>query len=312
MSVSKWTSAQIPDQTDRTVIVTGANSGLGFETSKELARHGAHVIMTARDHARGAVAVDRLLCEQPKADVELRLLDLSDLDSVHAFAAEINAAGVPVDVIINNAGVMWPPHTLTKQGVEMQFATNHLGHFALTGLLLNRLSESARAGRDARVVTVSSVEHRGGAILFDDLTGERAYDPRKYYSQSKLANVLFGLELDRRLRATGSQIRSVIAHPGYSATNLQTSGPTGFMKFFFGSIGNKLIAQPAAHGAWSEEYAATAPEVTGGQFIGPDGFNEYRGHPHVVQPDKPALDRDIARRLWAVSEQLTGVTYNVR
>jgi NAD(P)-dependent dehydrogenase (short-subunit alcohol dehydrogenase family) len=207
---------------------------------------------------------------------------------------------------------MWPPHTLTKQGFELQFATNHLGHFALTGLLLDRLSQSARSGGDARIVAVSSVEHRGGAILFDDLTGKRGYDPRKYYTQSKLANVLFGLELDRRLRAVGSPIRSVIAHPGYSATNLQTSGPTGLLKFLFGSIGNKLMAQPAAHGAWNEEYAAVAPEVQGGQFIGPDGFNEYRGHPHVVQPDKPALDRDVARRLWELSEQLTGVTYDFR
>ncbi|WP_433678244.1 oxidoreductase [Nocardia sp. CA-119907] len=310
--MTKWTSAQIPDQTGRTIIVTGANSGLGFETAKELARHGARVIMTVRDRAKGTSALDQLLAEQPKADVEVRPLDLSDLDSVHAFARHIDSVGVPIDVIINNAGVMWPPRTLTKQGFELQFATNHLGHFALNGLLLDRLSESARVGRDARIVTVSSVEHRGGAILFDNLTGERGYDPRKYYSQSKLANVLFGLELDRKLRAVGSPIRSVIAHPGYSATNLQTSGPTGFLKFFFGSIGNRLMAQPAAHGAWNEEYAATAPEVQGGQFIGPDGFNEYRGHPHVVQPDKPALDRDVARRLWAVSEQLTGVTYNFR
>ncbi|SNY77920.1 NAD(P)-dependent dehydrogenase, short-chain alcohol dehydrogenase family [Nocardia amikacinitolerans] len=310
--MSKWTSAQIPDQTGRTIIVTGANSGLGFETAKELARHGAHVILTARDNAKGASAIDRLHAQVPKADVELKLLDLADLDSVRDFAADINQVGQPLDAIINNAGVMWPPRTLTKQGFELQFATNHLGHFALTGLLLDRLSQSARSGGDTRIVAVSSVEHRGGAILFDDLTGERAYDPRTYYSQSKLANVLFGLELDRRLRAVGSPIRSVIAHPGYSATNLQTSGPTGLLRFFFGSIGNKLMAQPAAHGAWNEEYAATAPEVLGGQFIGPDGFNEYRGHPRVVQPDKPALDSDVARRLWELSEQLTGVTYNFR
>ncbi|MCP2299870.1 NAD(P)-dependent dehydrogenase, short-chain alcohol dehydrogenase family [Nocardia amikacinitolerans] len=310
--MSKWTSAQIPDQTGRTIIVTGANSGLGFETAKELARHGAHVILTARDNAKGASAIDRLHAQVPKADVELKLLDLADLDSVRDFAADINQVGQPLDAIINNAGVMWPPRTLTKQGFELQFATNHLGHFALTGLLLDRLSQSARSGGDTRIVAVSSVEHRGGAILFDDLTGERGYDPRTYYSQSKLANVLFGLELDRRLRAVGSPIRSVIAHPGYSATNLQTSGPTGLLRFFFGSIGNKLMAQPAAHGAWNEEYAATAPEVLGGQFIGPDGFNEYRGHPHVVQPDKPALDSDVARRLWELSEQLTGVTYNFR
>jgi NAD(P)-dependent dehydrogenase (short-subunit alcohol dehydrogenase family) len=309
--VTKWTGADMPDQAGRTVMVTGANSGLGFETSLALARKGAHVIMTARDHNKGAAAVDRLIDECPDAKVELRLLDLADLDSVRACAAQIQSDGVAVDVLINNAGIMWPPCSLTKQGFELQFATNHLGHFALTGLLLAQLERSAEQGRDCRVVTVSSVEHRGGRIYFDDLSGAKSYSPRSYYSQSKLANVLFGLELDRRLRAAGSPIRSVLAHPGYSDTNLQTSGPTGLLKFLFGSVGNRIMAQPAAHGAWSQEYAATAPTVQGGQFIGPDGVGEYRGHPTVVQPDKPGLDLAAAQRLWRVSEEQTGVAYRL-
>ncbi|MFF7725116.1 oxidoreductase [Streptomyces sp. NPDC008001] len=307
--MAKWTSARIPDQKGRTAVVTGANSGLGFQTARELARHGAHVVMTARDRSRGTAAVERLLAEQPRASVELRLLDLSDLDSVAAFAQQIVDDGLPVDVLVNNAGVMWPPHRLTPQGYELQFATNHLGHFALTGLLLGRLEKSAAQGRDARVVTVSSVEHRGGTIFFDDLHGERGYAPRAYYSQSKLANALFGLELDRRLRAAGSTVTSVLAHPGYASTNLQSSGPTGFLRFFFSKIANPLMAQPVEKGAWNQLYAATAAGVKGGQFIGPDGFGEYRGHPAVVRPDKAAQDLDVARRLWVVSEQLTQVHY---
>ncbi|MGW8764278.1 oxidoreductase [Streptomyces sp. NPDC055815] len=308
--MSKWTSAQIPDQTGRTALVTGANSGLGFQTARELARHGAHVILTARDHTRGTAAMDQILAEQPNARVELRLLDLSDLDSVRAFARSILDDGMPVDFLVNNAGIMWPPRTLTRQGHELQFATNHLGHFALTGLLLCRLEQSASAGRDARVVTISSVEHRGGTIFFDDLTGERAYSPRAYYSQSKLANTLFGLELDRRLRAVGSTVRSVLAHPGYSSTNLQSSGPTGLLRFAFAKIANPLMAQPVEHGAWNQLYAATAPGIQGGQFAGPDGRGELRGHPTLVQPDKAAQDLKTADRLWTVSEELTQVRYD--
>jgi NAD(P)-dependent dehydrogenase (short-subunit alcohol dehydrogenase family) len=304
-----WTSEQMPDQSGRTFVVTGANSGLGYQASRELARHGAHVVMTARDERKGSAAVDRLLAEQPKASVELRALDLADLDSVRALAEQLIADGVPVDVLVNNAGIMWPPHTLTRQGFELQFATNHLGHFALTGLLLDRLRKSAAAGRDARVVTVSSVEHRGGEIHFNDLVGERGFSPREFYSQSKLANVLFGLELDRRLRGSGSAIRSVLAHPGYSATNLQSTGPTGLLRFVFARVLNPLMAQPVEHGAWSELYAATMP-VEGGQFIGPDGFGEYRGHPKAVRPDKAAREPGVAERLWTVSQQLTGVTYD--
>ena len=200
------------------------------------------------------------------------------------------------------------PRRLTRQGQELHFATNHLGHFALTGLLFPHLEAADAADGDARIVTVSSTLHRVGKIDLDDLTGERSYKPTAAYAQSKLANVLFGLELDRRLRANGSKIRSILAHPGYAATNLQSAGPTGLTKAML-KISNTVMAQSAAKGALPQLYAATAPEAQGGQFIGPDGFGEQRGYPKVVQPVAAAQNRDLAAQLWARSEQLTGVTF---
>jgi NAD(P)-dependent dehydrogenase (short-subunit alcohol dehydrogenase family) len=302
--MARWTAADIPDQTGRTFVVTGANSGLGFETARRLAEHGAHVVLTARSQAKGQEAISKIKSTRPAADVELRLLDLSDLDSVREFAEGFLKDGAPVDVLINNAGVMMPPRTLTKQGFELQFATNHLGHFALTGLLLGTLKE----GRNPRVVTVSSTLHKRGSINFDDLTGEKSYSPVGAYAQSKFANILFGLELERRLEAAGSSIRSLLAHPGYSATNLQSSGPTGLLNHAM-KISNPLVAQKAEMGALNQLYAATEPKAEGGQYIGPDGRGESRGHPKVVQPIKPAQDPATARRLWNLSEELTGVTY---
>jgi NAD(P)-dependent dehydrogenase (short-subunit alcohol dehydrogenase family) len=301
-----WTADRIPDQTGRTLVVTGANSGLGYVTARELAKQGARVVVAVRNQARGQAAVEMLLAEQPRAILEVRHLDLADLDSVHAFADGIAADGVPVDVLVNNAGVMMPPRSLTTQGFESQFGGNHLGHFALTGLLL----DSLRAGRDARVVTVSSALHKRGFIHFDDLTGAGKYSPTEFYAQSKFANVLFGLELDRRLRAGGIPIRSVLAHPGYSATNLQTSGPTGIMKQLM-KVSNRLIAQSVDMGALNQLYAATDPAVESGQFIGPDGRGESRGFPTVVAPVESAKDPETARRLWDVSEKLTGVRYDL-
>ncbi|MGI8330791.1 oxidoreductase [Actinomadura scrupuli] len=302
--MSRWTADQIPDQTGRTFLVTGANSGLGHETARQLSLHGAQVIMTARSEAKGRTAMAELTAGQPGASIELRLLDLSDLDSVRALAESLVADRVQVDVLVNNAGIMMPPRSLTKQGFELQFATNHLGHFALTGLLLETLAK----GRDPRVVTVSSSLHRRGSIDFDDLTGERSYSPTRFYAQSKFANVLFGLELDRRLRASGSPVRSLLAHPGYSATNLQSSGPTGLLNLL-GKVGNALMAQHVRMGALDQLYAATAPEAESGQFIGPDRLGESRGHPRVVQPVESAKDPETARRLWDVSEDLTGVRF---
>jgi NAD(P)-dependent dehydrogenase (short-subunit alcohol dehydrogenase family) len=285
--------------------VTGANSGLGLVTARELARAGAHVIGTVRDAAKGHEADEEVRRAVPAARVEMRLLDLADLGSVREFAIEFAATHDALDVLVNNAGVMMPPRTITPDGFELQFGTNHLGHFALTGLLMERLSK----GTDARVVTVSSLEHRPGRIDFDDLTSERDYEPRTAYQQSQFANAVFGLELDRRLRAAGSAVKSVLAHPGYSATNLQISGPTGAMKAFL-RVGNRLVAQSADRGALPQLHAATAPGVQGGEFYGPDGFNQLRGrHATRVQPVDRATDAELGRRLWAVSEQLTGVTY---
>ncbi len=302
--MDRWTAAQIADQSGRTFIVTGANSGLGYETACQLAAHGGRVVLATRSAAKGGEAVARLKAAQPGVAVEYRTLDLADLDSVRAFAAAIISDGMGVDVLVNNAGVMYPPRRLTRQGFESQFATNHLGHFALSGLLF----ETIRHGRDPRVVTVSSGEHKGGSIHFDDLTGERSYSPRGFYQQSKFANVLFALELDRRVRAAGIAVRSLLAHPGYASTNLQSSGPTGPLKQLL-RVGNRVLAQSAERGALSELYAAVDPAAEGGRFYGPNGFGELRGYPTAVQPIASATDKETARRLWKVSEELTGVTW---
>ncbi|HXV53349.1 MAG TPA: oxidoreductase [Solirubrobacterales bacterium] len=302
--MSAWSANQIPDQSGRLAVVTGANSGLGLETARALAAAGATVVITARDRAKGEAARERITAETPGAAVEARVLDLAALESVRGFAAGIAADHPRIDMLINNAGVMMPPRGETADGFELQFGTNHLGHFALTGLLLEPLA----AVGGARVVTVSSLEHKPGRIHFDDLQSESKYSSRGAYQQSKFANAVFGLELDRRLRAAGSPVISVLAHPGYSATNLQTSGPP-FPVSALLRISNALIAQSASKGALPQLYAATAPGVEGGEFIGPDGFMEARGTPTEVQPVKRARDEQTARRLWDVSEELTGVRY---
>jgi NAD(P)-dependent dehydrogenase (short-subunit alcohol dehydrogenase family) len=297
-SAAGWIADHISSQVGRTFVVTGANSGLGMETVRALGSLGANVIMTARDRDRGEKALDELAAEQPEAKFELRTLDLADLDSVRQFAGTIGE----LDVLINNAGVMMPPHGRTKQGYELQFGVNHLGHFALTGLLLDRLARS----EDGRVVTVSSALHKRGRIHFDDLNGEHDYGRTKFYSQSKLANVVFALELNKRLRSNGVPVRSVLAHPGYSATNLQSSGPTGVGKLLM-KAGNRLFAQDAEMGALPQLYAATGADVESGQFYGPDGRGESKGFPTLVEPLDDARDRELGKRLWDVSEEMTGV-----
>ena len=297
-----WTAADIPSLVGRSFIVTGANSGLGYQTSLALARKGAHVVLAVRDLEKGAAAVATIKEADAEANVEARHLDLADLDSVRAFAGGVDR----VDVLINNAGVMWTPRTLSAQGYELQFAVNHLAHFALTGMLIDVLA----AGRDGRVVTVTSFLHKQGFMHFDDLQGEHKYSRRGYHAQSKLANVVFALELHRRLRANGVPVASVLAHPGYSATNLQSAGPTGVQKLGL-KLGNRLLAQDAEMGALPQLYAATHPDVESGQFIGPNGRREQKGYPALVEPLEAARDRGTARRLWDVSEELSGVYYSL-
>lgn len=285
-------------------VVTGANSGLGLATTRALARKGAHVILAVRDEAKGRRAAAQTTAGASGARLEVRRLDLSDPDSVRAFADRLRSDGVRPDVLVNNAGVMAPPRTLTERGQEVQFAANHLGHFALTGLLLDLLAQ----GDDPRVVTVTSANHRQGRIFFDDPTGERTYSPMAYYNQSKLANAVFGRELHRRLSAAGSPVRSVLAHPGYTATNLQTAAPVGMVKFLFGRLLLPL-AQTPDQGALPQLYAATAEDARGGELYGPDGMAELRGAPIRVELAPRAADPATAARLWQLSEGLTGVRY---
>ena len=299
---AKWSADQIPDQSGRTAVVTGANSGLGLVTARGLARAGASVVLACRDVRKGEAAAAEIGAAVPGARLEVAELDLSSLASVRRFAAALGVGELAL--LINNAGIMMTPQQQTGDGFELQFGTNHLGHFALTGLLLERLG---RAGA-ARVVTLSSLEHKSGHIHFDDLQLVHGYAPRKAYQQSKLANAVFGLELDRRLRAAGSPVISVLAHPGYTATNLQSTGPTGVMKAFL-AVGNRVFAQNAAQGALPTLYAATAPDVKGGDYYGPDGFQEMRGRPTHVKVIAEGSDPAVGRRLWELSEELTGVEY---
>ena len=297
---AKWTADQIPDQGGKVAIVTGANSGLGRVTALELARHGANVIVASRSVEKGQATAREIQSETGGTEPRVLELDLGSLDSVRRFAGEF--AGERVDLLINNAGVMMTPREATSDGFELQFGTNHLGHFALTGLLL-----PAMEGRDdARVVTLSSNAHKFGKIAFDNLNGDSRYFRWRAYGQSKLANLLFALELDRRLRAAESTVRSLAAHPGYAATNLQTAAPPLFDRLVM-KVSNAVIAQSEEMGALPTLFAATQPGLDGGMYIGPDGPGEHRGYPKVVRPNRAARDEETARRLWEVSEELTGV-----
>ena len=289
----------MPDQRGRRVVVTGANSGLGLIAARELARRGASVVLACRNMEKGEAALAEV--RAAGGDAELAPLDLGNLASVRAFAASQER---PLDLLLNNAGVMAPPRSETADGFELQIGTNHLGHFALTGLLLDRL----QAGREPRVVTVSSNGHRMGRIDFDDLQSRRRYRRWRAYGQSKLANLLFMRELDRRARAAGLPLVSLAAHPGYSATNLQFAAPPLADRVVMRVL-NVVIAQPADKGALAPLYAATMPELPGASYVGPDGAGEWRGAPRLVSMSKRAQDPETARRLWDVSEALTGVRY---
>jgi NAD(P)-dependent dehydrogenase (short-subunit alcohol dehydrogenase family) len=303
--MARWTADDIPDQSGRVAIVTGANSGLGLSTARELGRAGARVVLGVRNTSKGDQAAATIRSQARGAELEVRQLDLADLESVSEFASAVAAAHDRVDLLINNAGVMAAPRRLTKQGFESQFGTNHLGHFGLTGRLLPVLLKA----RAPRVVTVSSLMHRGGKIDFDDLQGERSYSRWGAYQQSKLANLMFCFELQRRAVAAGSALRSLAAHPGYAATNLQSAGTDRFYERWFMAIGNKLFAQSADMGALPTLYAATFPDLPGGTFVGPGGRREQRGYPKVVTAAGKAYDEAAWRRLWDISEELTGVHY---
>lgn len=315
----KWTAADVPDQAGRRAIVTGANSGLGFETALALAAKGAQVTLAVRDMQKGADAAREITARHPHAQVDVRRLDLADLGSIDEFAwlwREANpdepdrggSAAPPgsLDLLINNAGIMAIPRRKTADGFEMQLGTNHLGHFALTGRLIDAIRP------EGRIVTVSSQAHRMGRIDFDDLMGERSYGPWRAYGQSKLANLLFMRGLAERLERAGSTVDSVAAHPGYASTHLQAVAPEmkgrGWQVKIMDVV-NKVMAQSAEMGALPTLYAATAPTVTRGDYVGPDGFGEQRGHPKLVGMTESARDRAAADRLWSVSEELTGVRY---
>jgi NAD(P)-dependent dehydrogenase (short-subunit alcohol dehydrogenase family) len=291
-----WTAADIPDLAGKEAIVTGANSGLGHQIALELARNGARVTLAVRNSEKGEAAIARIMDAAPKADVELASLDLADLDSVRSFASNRSDR---IDILVNNAGVMALPRRTTKQGFEMQLGTNHLGHFALTGLLFPKL-------RTARVVTMSSGAHLYGHIRFDNLQGERHYQRWLAYGQSKLANLLFAFELARRAATADLDLTSAAAHPGYAATNLQLQA--GQMELMW-RLANKLFAQSDAQGALPALYAATMPDVHGGDYFGPDGTGGTRGYPTRSHASKQARDPELGARMWAVSEELTGVAY---
>lgn len=308
LSSGKWTSENIGDLAGTTVLITGANSGLGLESARALAAHGASVIMAGRNPGKLEAAAEDVLATAT-GPVSTVALDLADLRSVRAAADQVAAEQEQLDVLMNNAGVMAPPLSLTVDGFESQIGTNHLGHFALTGLLLPLLHHDG-----ARVVTVSSTAHRMGDVVPDDLNyGARKYSSWSAYGQSKLANLLFAAELDRRAKAAGWDLVSAAAHPGYSATNLQFSGPKmahNPIGKLFTDIGNRVMGQSAAAGAWPQLYAATGPDVRGNDYFGPDSFRETRGNPKRVGRRSEAKDPELARQLWDVSETLTGVTYD--
>jgi NAD(P)-dependent dehydrogenase (short-subunit alcohol dehydrogenase family) len=290
---TKWTSSDLPDLAGNTYVVTGANSGIGLEAARELARAGGRVVLAVRDRAKGDAAAAQL-----PGDAEARELDLADLASVRAFAAAWGSA--PITALIDNAGVMATPPRRTAEGFELQFGTNHLGHFTLTNLLLPHIT--------GRVVVVSSTAHRIGAIDLDDLNWERrTYRAWPAYGQSKLANLLFVSELQRRLDDAGSPVRANAAHPGYAATNLQFHSGRRLVDLV-SAVGNRVLAQSAAQGAWPTLYATVA-DIPGNSFAGPGGFQEQRGHPKLVGRSARAKDANMARALWERSEELTGVTF---
>jgi NAD(P)-dependent dehydrogenase (short-subunit alcohol dehydrogenase family) len=302
--MAKWTTADIPDQRGRVAVITGANTGLGYETAAALAAKGAHVVLAVRNLDKGKDAAALISKRHPDADIALQELDLTSLESIRSATDQLRSDHDRIDLLINNAGVMWTPKSTTQDGFELQFGTNHLGHFAFTGLLLDRLLPVA----GSRVVTVSSLGHRiRAAIHFDDLQWERNYSRVGAYGQSKLANLLFTYELQRRLAHGGTTI-AVAAHPGGSRTELTRHLPPLLARV---TPLIEPLLQGADMGALPTLRAATDPGVVGGQYYGPDGFGEQHGYPKVVASSSKSHDVEVQKRLWAVSEELTGVVYPV-
>ncbi|MGH9227427.1 MAG: SDR family NAD(P)-dependent oxidoreductase [Acidimicrobiales bacterium] len=304
MTKHRWTIDDMPDQTGRIAVVTGANTGLGLATARALATRGAAIVLAVRNIDKGKDAASTITAHSPRADVTIQRLDLSSLASVREAAAELRASHDTIDLLINNAGVMYTRRSTTVDGFELQFGTNHLGHFALTGLLLDRLLATA----GSRVVTVSSIGHRIRArIDFDDLSSGRGYNRVAAYGRSKLANLMFTYELQRRLARADATTIAVAAHPGLASTELDRNSPAPLraLNAAFGP----LVSQSAPMGALPTLRAATDPAVLGGQYYGPDGFREIRGHPTRVESSSRSRDTDTQRRLWAASEELTGIAY---
>jgi NAD(P)-dependent dehydrogenase (short-subunit alcohol dehydrogenase family) len=298
MKQQKWDSENISDQKGKVVIVTGSSSGLGYETAKVLANKNATVIVAVRNEAKGNAAVESIKVENPNTDIQVMLLDLSNLESIHKFAENFKKKLNKLDLLINNAGVMNPPYTKTKDGFELQFGTNHLGHFALTGLLIDLIKKT----RSSRIVNVSSTAHKIGKLNFDDLNWEtRPYKKMRSYGDSKLANLYFSKELQRRLDTESSGVIVASAHPGASSTPLTRHS------LFFRIL--SLIVQSSEMGALPTLYAAVDPDIQGNDYIGPGGFQETRGYPKKVEPAEHAKDDDVAAKLWDVSEKMTGVSY---
>ncbi|MEZ0067521.1 NAD(P)-dependent dehydrogenase (short-subunit alcohol dehydrogenase family) [Streptacidiphilus sp. MAP12-20] len=299
-----WSAADVPDQSGRVAVVTGANSGLGLETAKVLAARGATVVLACRDPKRAGAAAEEISAQGGKT--ELLALDLASLESVRAAAVELRERHQRIDLLINNAGVMYTPYSKTADGFELQLGTNHLGHFAFTGLVLDRLTDVP----GSRIVVLASLAHQLArrGVNFDDLQSERSYSRLTAYGRSKLANLLFTYELQRRLDAAGARTIALAAHPGYSSTELTRHLPS-LLQPLNRLLVEPFFAQPAVQGALPTLRAASDPQAQGGQYYGPDGFQELRGAPQLTRSNRASHDTDVQRRLWSVSEELTGVSY---
>lgn len=297
MKTVTWTPDEMPSLDGKNVVITGANSGLGLESARLMAARGAQVIMACRSQAKALAAKQQILAELPEAQLDLIPLDLASQRSIKQFASVFKNRYAKLDILLNNAGLMAPPLAHTEDGFEMQFGTNHLGHFALTGLLLECLEAAAAA----RVVTVSSVAHNFGNIYFDNLNADKRYSRWFFYGQSKLANLIFARELHRRLHQSGSKVQSIAVHPGYSDTNLQSTSGT--------EIFNRFFAQSQNMGCYPSVYAATSSDAKSGEYYGPNGCFEAAGYPSPARVRKHAKNELIAQRLWQVSEKMTGIHY---